>query len=97
MVRVTNAAGVKQAVSGQAYLYREDAKNPIWQGDFQANRPADFSAWSQLPSGKYRLQLTVRDSLNRKQTYPGDYDRELSFMLFSKLSLIHISEPTRPY
>ena len=84
MVRVTNAAGVKQAVSGQAYLYREDAKNPIWQGDFQANRPADFSAWSQLPSGKYRLQLTVRDSLNSKQTYPGDYDRELSFMLFSK-------------
>lgn len=84
MVRVTNAAGVKQAVSGQAYLYREDAKNPVWQGDFQANRPADFSSWSELPSGKYRLQLTVRDSLNREQTYPGDNDRGLPFMLFSK-------------
>ena len=84
MVRVTNAAGVQQTVGGQAYLYKDGAKEPVWTGTFRGNQTADFSAWRRLPSGKYRLQLTVRDSLSREQTYPGDYDRALSFMLYSK-------------
>ncbi|EJW94118.1 alpha-2-macroglobulin family protein [gut metagenome] len=83
-VRVTNADGVEKQVSGQMYLYTDDAKMPVWKGTFRGNQKPDFSSWSQLPSGKYRLQLTVRDSLNREQTYPTDYDREISFMLFSK-------------
>ena len=83
-VRVTNAAGIQQAVCGQAYLFKDDAKEPVWKGTFRGNQSADFSAWRQLPSGKYRLQLTVRDSLDREQTYPSDTDREISFMLFSK-------------
>ena len=102
-VHVSNAALVPQSVTGTAALYRKadwkqlqtDSRTtvvkPVWKGTFQANEQTDFSAWSQLPSGEYCLQLTVRDSLGREQTYPAPagsvnaHVREaISFLLYSK-------------
>lgn len=52
------------------------------EGAFTANRLQDFSAWNKLPSGSYRLKLSVRDSLGREENN-GEYGSD-SFVLFSK-------------
>lgn len=59
-----------------------DLKQPVLEGVFTPGRLQDFSAWGKLPSGSYRLELSVRDSLSREENN-GDYGGD-AFMLFSK-------------
>lgn len=93
--RVNNMMNVPQDMKGSYYLYplteRDRGRNigdsdpltdVILEGDFMANRLQDFSAWNKLPSGNYRLKLSVRDSLGREENN-GAYGSD-SFMLFSK-------------
>ena len=60
----------------------EPLDDVVLEGTFTANRLQDFSAWNKLPSGNYRLKLSVRDSLGREENN-GAYGSD-SFMLFSK-------------
>lgn len=57
-------------------------EKPVIEGTFTANQRENFSAWRQLPSGTYRLELSVRDSLGREETNQGE--GESRFTLFSK-------------
>lgn len=90
---VTNAMNVPLNVKGNYRIYPalDIAKNssvvadktalqPIYQGTFVANVPQDCSAWSKLPSGNYRLQLSVGDSRGTEETG----DEANNFILFSK-------------
>ena len=45
----------------------EPLDDVVLEGTFTANRLQDFSAWNKLPSGNYRLKLSVRDSLGRER------------------------------
>lgn len=90
--RVSNEAGVPQNVKGICRLYpvaeksetgKTDAPQSVWEGEFAANQPQDFSAWKELPSGKYRLELSVRDSLGREESNADGYGG-YRFLLFSK-------------
>lgn len=60
----------------------KDIKQPVLEGKFNANVQQDFSAWSKLPSGNYRLELSVCDSLGREENN-GEYGSS-GFLLFSK-------------
>lgn len=84
IVSVQNAAGVKQAVEGTLYLYASEGDVPVWKGQFRANESCDFSAWSQLPSGEYRMQAVVTDSLGRTQSCYDSLKKAPKLLLFSK-------------
>ena len=80
---VNNMMGIPQNIEGSYRLYPLTApKQPVLEGGFMANKPQDFSAWSKLPSGNYRLELSVRDSLGREEN-SGEYGSN-RFLLFSK-------------
>ena len=92
---VNNIMDVPQNIEGSYCLYpfagpggTRNAGNSQSFGDvalegaFTANRLQDFSAWNKLPSGSYRLKLSVRDSLGREENN-GEYGSD-SFVLFSK-------------
>ena len=93
---VNNMMDVSQDIEGHYRLYSfveqdrvkndrkmgVDSKQPVLEGVFTPGRLQDFSAWGKLPSGSYRLELSVRDSLSREENN-GDYGGD-AFMLFSK-------------
>ena len=92
---VNNIMDVPQNIEGSYCLYPfaepGGAKNAggfqsfgdvALEGTFTANRLQDFSTWNKLPSGSYRLKLSVRDSLGREENN-GEYGSD-SFVLFSK-------------
>lgn len=58
-------------------------EKPVLEGTFISGQPLDCSAWKALPSGNYRLVLSVRDSLGREEN-SGQTGGGTSFMLFSK-------------
>ncbi|MDE6348713.1 MAG: alpha-2-macroglobulin [Bacteroides sp.] len=88
---VNNIMSVPQHVKGTCRLYsvmeqegtdEAGAAKPVWEGEFTANQLQNCTAWKRLPSGKYRLELSVRDSLGREESskeYGGS-----CFLLFSK-------------
>ena len=61
-----------------------------------ATQPQQFEAWKGFESGPWTEGINVRDFIQRNYT---PYDGDSSFLAgpTEKLSLIHISEPTRPY
>ena len=92
---VNNVMNIPQHIEGSYCLYpfaeqngarniagSEPLDDVVLEGTFTANRLQDFSAWNKLPSGNYRLKLSVRDSLGREENN-GAYGSD-SFMLFSK-------------
>lgn len=92
---VNNIMDVPQNIEGSYCLYPfaepGGAKNAggsqsfgdvALEGTFTANRLQDFSTWNKLPSGSYRLKLSVRDSLGREENN-GEYGSD-NFVLFSK-------------
>lgn len=88
---VNNIMSIPQKVKGTYRLYpagdagkskNMKAEQPALTGDFIANQPQNFSAWNKLPSGNYRLELSVRDSLGREENN-GEYGSD-RFLLFSK-------------
>ena len=77
--RITNADGQLLEMQGVYRLYllqgNKPAKQPTLQGDFTSGERLTLEAWKQLPSGQYRLELSV----------PGKDDKsESDLMLFSK-------------
>lgn len=84
---VHNAMDIPQEVKGICRLYpigddgKDASAQPAWEGEFTANRAQEFAAWRALPSGNYRLELSVRDSQGREGTNEKYSPR---FMLFSK-------------
>ena len=52
---------------------------------------AHGEAWEGFEPGPWASEINVRDFIQRNYT---PYDGDASFL---ELSLIHISEPTRPY
>lgn len=92
---VNNIMDVPQNIEGSYCLYPfaepGGAKNAggsqsfgdvALEGTFTANRLQDFSTWNRLPSGSYRLKLSVRDSLECEENN-GEYGSD-NFVLFSK-------------
>lgn len=92
---VNNIMSVPQDIEGHYRLYSlveqdrggntrnsPSLSDAVLEGDFTANRLQDFSSWSALPSGSYRLKLSVRDSLGREENN-GEYGSD-TFILFSK-------------
>ncbi len=92
---VDNIMNIPQNIEGTYRLYpaedinksknvkaETEPKYPVLTGDFIANQPQDFSAWSKLPSDNYRLELSVRDSLGHEEN-DGEYGSN-RFLLFSK-------------
>ncbi|WP_418696702.1 alpha-2-macroglobulin family protein [Bacteroides sp.] len=92
---VDNIMNIPQNIEGTYRLYpaedinksknvkaETEPKYPVLTGDFIANQPQNFSAWSKLPSDNYRLELSVRDSLGHEEN-DGEYGSN-RFLLFSK-------------
>lgn len=79
---VSNSSGVKQAVEGHYRLLAEQGGRTVLQGRFTPNRPENFKDWQQLPSGRYLLQLSVRDSLGREEEFNDG--EGISFLFFSQ-------------
>lgn len=92
---IDNIMNIPQDIEGTYRLYpaedinksknvkaETEPKYPVLTGDFIANQPQDFSAWSKLPSGNYHLELSVRDSLGHEEN-DGEYGSN-RFLLFSK-------------
>lgn len=66
---VENAIGQTIAIEGICRLYPvvdfmrgKIADKPVYEGTFVSGEKKDFAAWRQLPSGRYRLILSVRGS-----------------------------------
>ena len=84
---VYNAMTVPQEVKGICRLYpigddgKDASAQPAWEREFIANRAQEFADWRALPSGNYRVELSVRDSQGREET---NEDYSPRFMLFSK-------------
>ena len=77
--RITNADGQLLHLQGTYRLYalqgNKPEKQPALQGSFTSGEQLTLGAWKQLPSGQYRLQLSV----------PGKDDKsETDLLLFSK-------------
>lgn len=88
---VDNRMSVPQHMKGTYRLYaladmavkpEKESGQVVLEGAFIANQPQDFSAWAKLPSGSYRLELSVRDSLGREEN-SGEFGGN-RFFLFSK-------------
>lgn len=88
---VENRMSIPQDMKGVYRLYPladmaaksgKEQGQPVLEGEFVANKPQNFSAWSKLPSGNYRLELSVRDSLGREEN-SGEAGGS-RFFLFSK-------------
>ncbi|KAA6350484.1 hypothetical protein EZS27_002091 [termite gut metagenome] len=45
------------------------ASDPVYSGAFVSNRETSLSAWQSLPSGEYKLTLSVRDTQERESGY----------------------------
>ena len=73
---------VEAQVGNKNIATDKKTKQPALEGEFNANQQQDFSTWSKLPSGNYRLELSVRDSLGREENN-GEYSSS-NFLLFSK-------------
>lgn len=73
--RIYPVSGLKAGVKAKEHP-------AVLEGNFDANRPQNFSQWRQLKSGNYRLVVSVSDSLGRKE----DSSESASgfFVLFSK-------------
>lgn len=84
-VRVTNSNGVLMNVTGEwtvaPYRYKEDgereAGEPVYRGQFEANRPFEPEIFKQLPSGEYELLFTAADARGRRS------EEKASLTLFS--------------
>ncbi len=64
-------------VDGKYALYRSEDKEPIASGSFTTGEPLNADLFRQLPSDRYRLQLTANDSKGRPAT------AEQEFILYS--------------
>lgn len=84
---VYNTMDIPQEVKGVCRLYpigddgKDASAQPAWEGEFTANRAQEFAGWRALPSGNYRVELSVRDSQGREEANENYSPR---FMLFSK-------------
>ena len=83
-VRIENAQQVPQPLAGYYRLYREGEERVTAEGRFQTNRPHDFSAWRNVPSGCYRLELSVLDSLGREVPDSLAANRSATCLLYSR-------------
>lgn len=66
MLKIENACGQIMAVEGTYRLYpiinqqtRQMGDKPVSEGTFKSGEVKDFSAWKQLPSGRYGLVLSA--------------------------------------
>ncbi len=98
---VNNVMNIPQHIEGSYCLYpfaeqngardiagSEPLDDVVLESTFTANRLQDFSAWNKLPSGNYRLKLSVRDSLGREENN-GAYGSD-SFMLFQRVTSVRL-------
>ena len=80
-ISVANLKGVPvdAEVEGKIYTLQEDNKlgNCVWQGKMMANRPMVHEALYALSSGRYQLQVTVKDEAEHESGCNVD------FVLFS--------------
>lgn len=80
-VSVANLKGVPvdAEVEGKIYNLLDDNKlgNCVWQGRMVANRPMVLEALYALPSGRYQLQVSVKDEAGHESGYKAE------FVLFS--------------
>lgn len=88
---VENRMNALQDMKGTYRLYslpdmavkpEKETGQVVLEGEFIANQPQDFSAWGKLPSGNYRLELSVRDSLGHEENSGESGGNR--FFLFSK-------------
>ncbi len=72
--RISNREQVAQCPKARYRLYSQSPRQEcVKEAPFMPNQPTDCTAWSQLPSGAYRLQFIVTDSLGREEeseSYP---------------------------
>ena len=77
--RITNADNQLLEMQGVYRLYRlqgnKPEQQPTLQGDFTSGERLTLEAWKQLPSGQYRLQLSVAGKEDKSES---------DLMLFSK-------------
>ena len=80
-ISVANLKGVPvdAEVEGKIYTLQEDNKlgNCVWQGKMMANRPMVHEALYALSSGRYQLQVSVKDEAEHESGCNVD------FVLFS--------------
>ena len=80
-ILVTNLKGVpmEAPVDGKIYPLKEDGSlgTLAWQGTLKANAPAKPEALYALPSGRYQLQVSVKDEAGR------ECGEKVDFVLFS--------------
>ena len=80
-IRVTNLKGVpvEAQVDGKVYRLKEDGSvgTLAWQGTLKANAPAKPEALYALPSGRYQLQISVKDEAGHES------GEKVDFLLFS--------------
>ncbi|KAA6322657.1 hypothetical protein EZS27_027818, partial [termite gut metagenome] len=48
---------------------RVTASHPVYSGTFVSKKETSLSAWKSLPSGEYKLSLSVRDTQGRESVY----------------------------
>ena len=84
---VMNTANQVLPVSGICRLYPvadtragKPSGKPVYESTFTSGEVKDFAAWKQLPSGEYRLVLSVCDRNGKEYT---DADSEVDIVLFS--------------
>ncbi len=66
--RVSNQEQVAQSPAAHYRLYRLSPQEEcVLEAPFVPNQTTDCTKWGELPSGAYRLQLIVTDSLGRKE------------------------------
>lgn len=67
IIHVINSDNVNLQISGTYRLYNGQG-TVAKEATFQPGKPIDTNAWKQLPTGKYRMDITLRDSLGREET-----------------------------
>lgn len=84
---VTNAVNETLPMDGICRLYPvagskagKVSGKPVYESTFTSGEMKDFAAWKQLPSGEYRLVLSVRDR-NGKEV--SNADNAVNIVLFS--------------
>lgn len=89
---IKNANGIIQNLSGTYKLYRlkdgeSDIKEnellsrrPDYENHFLSNQPTDCQEWKTLPSGLYRIVISVEDSLGRKE---NNFNSSRECLIFS--------------
>lgn len=68
-----NLNGLPVSVKGNYQLFEKDKKEALLTGEFTSNKSQELFTWQNLPSGEYKLVLSVNDDKGRQSTFEGEF------------------------